>query len=571
MLGTHFFCQRGTVTDTGKHGPSEASGVVFQRWVICFFIISALIKLWLVGGQTIFAIGPAIHDDRLFLSLAKKFLAHGWLGHYSHLTLIKGPFYPFWIAISFALGIPLLLSQQLLYIAACVTLIIAVRPVLRGPSMLLLLWTILLFNPMTYANGINGVMARVSREGIYPALTIFVASCAVGILVRHAYSPKALRPWAIGLGAALSALWLTREEGVWIIPMVLMIVGIYSVRIFKVRPIAWRRLLLLCALPFGILITVLVTVAGINKIGYGVFATVELKSRDFLGAYGALSRVRHAHLQPFVPVPKEARERIYAVSPAFAELRPFLEGDIGKAHTSFGCKALSVCDDIAGGWFLWAFRDAVDAAGYHSSGSSALNYYGRLAREVNAACADQRLDCGAERASLMPPWRSEYAKPVLIAMVKAGVYMVRFDGFTPYPSPSEGSEDQLILFRDMTRDRLSPGTAADRLPIQAKFDDFKTAVLGYIGKIYQIASPFAVSLALIIYIIGMVRSIRNSAVTELWMISTALLVAIVVRLCLLSMIHVISFPVISPLYLSPAYPLLLMFAVLSFADCRMKV
>ncbi len=32
---------------------------------------TGLVKLWLVRGQAIYAIGPADHDDRLFLQLAE--------------------------------------------------------------------------------------------------------------------------------------------------------------------------------------------------------------------------------------------------------------------------------------------------------------------------------------------------------------------------------------------------------------------------------------------------------------------------------------------------------------------
>jgi hypothetical protein len=552
------------MADRVQRGP--LSGGAFPGWMVFFFIISALVKLWLTAGQSVSGVGRADLDERLFLRLAQNILAHGWLGSYTHTTLVKGPFYPFFIALSFALGVPLLLSQQLLYIAACVMLIIAVRPVLRSPSMLLVLWTSLLLNPMSYA---DGVMTWVVREGIYPALTVLVVSCAAGILARRDYPLKKLRFWAAGLGVSLSALWLTREEGVWILPFVFIISGAVAVSTLRARPVDWRRLALLCVLPFFILIASLTTVAGINKIAYGVFATVELKSKDFLDAYGALTRVRPARLRTFVPVPEEVRERIYTVSPAFAELRPFLEGDMGKAFTRASCQVLGVCNDIAGGWFIWAFRQAAFRAGHHTSGASASVYYGRIAREINAACAGRKLDCAAERASLMPPWNNEYAKPVLADMVKACLYMVRFEGFIPHPGPTEGTDDQMAIFRDLTRDRLSPRAAGDRLNEQAKFDDIKIAVLGYIGKIYRFLTPFAAGLALILYIYNTARLFKRKAFSELWIICTALLVAIIVMLLLLSVIDVTSFTAINPLYLSPVYPLLFIFVVLSFADWRL--
>jgi len=432
---------------------NEPAPVIFPSWAKYSFVILSLTKLWLVGRLTLFAIGYNVHDDRLFLTLANSLLSFKWLGHYNNLTLAKGMFYPLWIALTFLSGIPLLLSQHLLYIAACVVLIIAVRPLMPRPSMLLLCYAILLFNPMSYT---DVVMTRVVREGIYPALTILVIACAIGLLVRHDRQLKNLAVWSRGLGFALSAFWLTREEGIWIIPSILVIVGFSALSIWRTKPIDWRRLFILCVLPFVIWAVILGTIAGINKLRYGVFNTVDTKSRSFLSAYGALLRVKHARWRPYIPVPKETRERIYEVSPAFSELRPFLEGDAGKNWAEHGCKALSICEEIAAGWFMWAFRDAVAAAGHYESGTSAANYYRRMATEINAACEDGKLDCFAKRSSVMPPWHAEYFEPLLNTSVRAAVFLARFDGFKASSSPSKGSGESLMFFRDLTRERLSP-------------------------------------------------------------------------------------------------------------------
>lgn len=645
----------------------------FPLWVKVSFIALTVIKLWLVDGQTIFAIGYAMHDDRLFLNLASALLSGDWLGPYNNLTLAKSPFYPLWIAVTFILGIPLLLSQHLLYVAACAIFVIAVRPLMSSPTILLFGYAILLFNPITYT---DDTMTRVLREGIYPGLTILVSACAIGLLLRHARPLKILAFWATGLGVALSALWLTREEGVWIMPSILIIVGFAALRIWQTKSIDWRRLSLLSVLPFVIWVFTIGFVAGINKIYYGVFTTLEMKSRDFLSAYGALSRVKHIHWQPYIPVPKETRERIYQISPAFAELRPFLEGDIGKGWSVHGCKSLSVCEDIAGGWFMWALRDAVATAGYYSSAESAANYYRRMATEINTACAGRYLDCESERTSLMPPWRSEYIQPLLNTAVHAAVFLSRFENFSANSSPSKGPDESLALFRDLTRERLSPpnevqiigwlitrskasaisltvrtsngdlidasiklrsspdmnqhfftfgkdlpndrklsfeiitpcaegcylnAISGDRLlaslPLdgsmlsrqtpelqlhldfwgykkgnilkyQSRIDDLKIKILNQTGKAYQTVMPTLIGLALLAYTFSVVQIFRKRIIARIWVINTSLLIAILARLLIFSMIHVTSFPGINIQYLSPAYPLLLVFTVLAFVGCK---
>lgn len=648
----------------------QTTHAAFPLWGRVIFLSLALVKLWLVIGQPLCANGSWVHDDRLFLNHASAHLSHGWLGAYNNLTLAKGPFYPIWIAMTFLSGVPLLLAQHLLYISACAVFIIAIRPILSRQGILLLIWAVLLFNPMSYT---DQVMTRVVREGIYPALTMLVAAGAVGILARADRPLNKLWHWSTFLGLSLSAFWLTREEGVWMIPSVLVIVGFAVVRMRQAQPNRWLLLSSMCVLPFCIWLIAVGTVAGINKVRYGLFTTVEFKSRDFLAAYGALSRVRHQHWKPYYPLPKETRERIYKISPAFAELAPLLEGSLGVGWAASSCRGASLCDDIAAGWFVWALRDAVAAAGHYTSAKSASNYYRQLATEVNAACAGGQIECGAERASMMPPWRSEYATPFLNTLFRGTVFLSRFEGFWPHSSPNTGTEESLILFRDLTGSRLSSSAtkklkisgwafavtpassitlsirAADGaltdiiekrlpspdvyqyflvrgkdfpnarkarfemttsctdgcslhletgdhsderipldgsikaketpkfyssidsltlidyglLPHQSKLDNFKISILSWIGKAYQTTVPFLIVVALISYIISTVNILKTKKIKNLWLINTALLVAIVIMLLILSIIDATSFPSISTMYLSPVYPLLLIFVTLA--------
>jgi hypothetical protein len=409
--------------------------------------VLTVIKLWLVQGQTLFAIGWAAHDDRLFLNLAESLLKGNWLGQYNCLTLAKGCFYPIWIAFAFWCSIPLLLAQHLLYISACLLLVAAVSPRLKSPVILALIYVILIFNPMEYASAV----LRVIRDGIYPALTILVIAGALGIIFRWDHSLKSLTGWSILFGCALSAFWLTREEGVWIMPIIFLCSGFTIYRVWKASK-AGRiiRLTVCCILPFVIWGAALFVISATNWFHYGIWGTVEFKSRDFLAAYGALTRVKHTNWTLDVPVPKETRLRIYSVSPAFAQLEKSLEGASGERWVKAGGS-----EEVRGGWFVWALRDAVNEAGFCSSAGAALNYYRRLAMEVNSACDEGRLECGPEMASLMPPFHTAYVRPVIKAFLRGMAFLVKFQGFDPNPPRSLGSDDQLVLFRDLTNERLS--------------------------------------------------------------------------------------------------------------------
>jgi hypothetical protein len=64
----------------------------------------------------------------LFASLAASLATGNWLGPYNNRTLIKGVGYPLWIASNYLLGVPLLLAQNLLYVASRAVFVIALLP-----------------------------------------------------------------------------------------------------------------------------------------------------------------------------------------------------------------------------------------------------------------------------------------------------------------------------------------------------------------------------------------------------------------------------------------------------------
>jgi hypothetical protein len=537
------------------------------RWPNWFFpalIGLALLKLWLVASQPILAIGIGSDlDDRLFLNLAQSLLRGQWLGSYSVFTLAKGCFYPIWIALVSRMSIPLLLSQHLLYLAAVVVLVFAIKPALPRPGFLLLLFSVLWFNPGTYSLHV----LRVMREGIYPALTLFVVAGAIGILVRFDGPARILWRWLLGTGVALAAFWQTREEGMWLLPLYALVVGWALVKLWRSHhPRKWSRALM-CVVPLAIMVSANLVVSGINQAKYGIFATVEFKAPEFLAAYGALNRVKPKPWQPHVLVTKETRERIYVVSPAFAELRPLLEGAVGKSWGD-GTRGLwpeLKAGEIGGGNFMWALREAVSRAGYHSSGTRAMAYYGRVAREIDAACTEGKLECLPARASMMAPWRQQFNRPFLETMAKAVPFFSSFAGIAASLAPSRGSQESLALFRDITHDRLAPigrlagsGTAG--------INAFKIGILQAGVTVFQGTMPILAVLALVAFFLKMVHDLKQRAPSDFLMIQMALLGSIFTRLTILSIIEVTAFPGIDPLYLSSAYPLLIAFTFLALGE-----
>ena len=537
-----------------------------RPWVL---VVSALIatKLWLAGSLTVTAYAMATHDDRLFLLMANRMMTGAWLGRpYGAMTLAKGPFYPVFVIISWVLGLPLLFAEQLLYVVAAALFALAIRPWLPSRAARTVLFAVLLFNPLTWH---AQPATRVIREGIYPALTLIVFACAVGLLSRLDCSRRKVSALAAALGFALGAFWLTREEGVWLLPS-LLILAIPAMARLRT---SWRALVWALP-PFVIAFAFLPVLFGsINAFRYGVFATNEYREHPFRAAMGALQRVEHSSWNAQVPVPTETRERIYVASPRFAELRPFLEGPVGQAWTRNTCSGTGgrVCDEIGAGWFMWAFRDAVEEAGYYRRGGKAVaTYYEGVAAEINQACEARRLVCGPASDSLMPPLHRDQW-PAFLAFVRLGTeLLIRPEEASP--GPSIGSWDELALFRDLTRDRLAPTISSASDPAtwqghrQSRLDGFKRGVLLGIGRLYHALILPTLIVAMLGFAFLVVRDIRSRTVTAPTIVALAFLVGVLARIVLLALVSVTSFSATNTLYLSCALPLLLGFLAVVMAD-----
>jgi hypothetical protein len=529
-------------------------------------VVAVLLKFYLVAAQPVVAIGGAGHDDRLYLELAEHLLRGDWLGPYNQFTLMKGPMFSLFIAASFLAGLPLPFALHLLYLAGCGLLTRALRPLLTRAAALgvfLLLW----WNPMTYE---QVVLGRVLRQNFYTPVTLLFLAGAIALTTRQAATRTVRLAWGALLGGSAAALWLTREETVWTAPTFAVLVGAAGWVSWKAG--TWLRPLVA---PLGVAVLLAVggvaAVSALNLRHYGWFGTVEFRAPEFLSAYGSLQRIRPASEIRYVPVTREARELAYRVSPAFAELRPFLEGDIGLGWTrvSSPWTGTPVSQrEIAGGWFMWALRDAVVAAGHGRSARAALDFYARIGAEVNAACDDGAIPASPRHDTMAPRWGRGHITRLQRSLPEFVVYFTSFRGFTAYPAKSEGPAELLALFRDLTRSEIAPSLDAPELatPLQQQFDRPRLALLHAIGIATSWLGTAAFYGGLLAWLHAGWCGFRGRQVGYVFCLNSAILIGAVAVLGINLLVHVMSFPNLSPGAFSQGYPLLLLFGVLALAD-----
>ncbi|HWK34304.1 MAG TPA: hypothetical protein VNR51_11560 [Hyphomicrobium sp.] len=566
-------------------------------WVLSY-ALAIIAYLWIMANVPVVAIPAAGHDDALFVRLAMNVVKGDWLGPYNNLTLAKGAFYPLWIAGTWIVGLPLLVTQGLAYALGCLLLARGLRPWLRSEAVTFLVFLVLLLNPTVYGYG----QLRVMREGIYVPETLLIAAGVAwwfrwrdqGLLRRGAV--------AAAVGVLLAAFWTTREEGVWILPFLVASIVLAAVldwirgrsdaATFGLE-MPWPGALRACvphlartAVLAGVTAGVAVLGVGLvtwkNQQHYGVSNTVEFKQHAFLSGYGALSRIRHQREHPpYVVIPREVLQRAYEVSPAAAELRPYFDSLAPDGFARVGCETYGVvpCDgEVRAGWFMWALRDAVAQAGHYRSASEAQAFYTRLAEEIGAACDGARLDCLPPRVTMAPPFRLSFVGDTVRTFGRILIFMATLDGVTVPRNPIScvaddcGQLPHYVNFLDMIHTTLfvvPPGMAADfqrrsgetiTWPFQAR-SAWTARKLEAVTAGYRAVLPWLLAVAVLGYAGMGVMAILRRHVEPLFLIASLAALVALVRAALLAYLDVVAIPSLNSLYLSPAYPALLVFTM----------
>lgn len=436
----------------GAAGGRDGSPASF--WWIFVGALLALLAAWIQSVLPLTAIGDARADDALYMRLAASAARGEWLGPYDESTLSKGPFFPLFVAAAFRAGVPLFSAERTLYVVACALFVLAVASIVRAKWVRFLLFALLVANPV--------VVTRAVREGIYPALTLLVLAGGVGVLFWLPSSDRRAAAWAGLCGLSLGALWLTREEGIWIVPSLVLLLGAAALRAATDR-VAKPRLLRATAialLPVLIAAACVQTVALRNRAAYRVLTACESTDRPFTSAYGALARILPSERRAKVPVPADVRRKAYGQSEAFFKLEPFLEGSVGARWSAISTSYLpDAAGEIAGGWFQFALREAAAKAGFYRDAATAAAYWRTVASELNEACDAGRLDCLRERHTLMPAGALALAPSVLRDLPKNLALVVSSISASAAQNlgSSSGSPRARLLFERTTREKLAPG------------------------------------------------------------------------------------------------------------------
>src|SRR5690606_12220056 len=186
----------------------RAQGIGAVKW---WMALSTLLYVAVAMSLPVALFANFGHDDGLFWRQAHALLSGDWLGAYSQFALMKGPGYPVFLAFNRVTGLSVSVSQALLYSGACALLAFSVFRITDRRWLALLLFLAMQWHPMALA------WDRILRDNISAAQVLLLLACLIRLLFA-ADAPRQKVLWALAGGALLGWFWLTREDGIWVLP-----------------------------------------------------------------------------------------------------------------------------------------------------------------------------------------------------------------------------------------------------------------------------------------------------------------------------------------------------------------
>ena len=532
-------------------------------WVLCALLVC--LRLALTGFQQAYTwVGGAPLDDELMFRAAQNITAGAWLGAYDYLTLSKAMFFPVWLALLHALHLPYLIGGAALWCGASLLAAFAFSPLWRKKApdaarvLTLALFAALAFLPSSWAS----YTLRVYRDNIFPALCLYFFAGMAGMALRAVLEvEKPLWPWLLAAGAGLACAYLDREDaGLFLLPFA----GAATVIVAVVLAGKHRwKALAAQLIPYAMLGVGVLSFCTLNYTHYGVFALSDFSEGSFAAAMGAMMRVDTDSTKPYLSVPADAREKIYAAVPELEPLSYWLEED-DQLQNDFRDPDL---DDYRAGSFYWAIRRAAQFEGVYADAQTAAAYWQTVADKINAACdAGQLPSRTGERVATSQPITAAYVAPTLAETWNGFWHVVGFRDCKPYEAlRSIGTTEDIAEWSGYLHCGFNAAAEAGKdTPYYSPLQKLVFVVMQGWTWVYSAVLTVCALCAVVLQIVKLLPQRRQKCTAETvvpWLLLFGIFGIALLRCAMIAFVEVSSFGIgTSTMYLASVHPLLAVYA-----------
>ncbi len=390
-------------------------------WVALAAILG--LRALLVAGLPVHTVFSP-HDDTLYLFRALHLLVDGSMGPYDSKVLAKLPGISIWLAGLRVLGLPYLLTMNLLYAAAGLYVLLGLRRCGMPALVLLAIWALYLLNPVSMSQE----WLRILREPLSSILLVAIFGAMLHLLagIRHGGRQYG---HLILLSVVLAFSMLVREEDklLWgLLALFAAVVLLDAIAQGGDWRAGLRRAVPLFVLP------ALTAMAGdfalrqAVEARYGLPILHDYGEGEYPRMLAAIRSIDSGKENRLVMVTQGALEQLRTTVPEFV---PVIDGLPPIGPGTYSCRLQGVCSEWANGWMPFWIKDSAYAAGLTPDLPKAQAYFRMIRERIEAACADGRLKCVSRGSGFLPPFELRWTRAFVQEFVRL-LDMVR----NPLPS-----------------------------------------------------------------------------------------------------------------------------------------
>lgn len=540
-----------------------------KYYFIMIVIVAIIIKLVITINLPLNARDEIGADEYLMMSQAEELVSGNYLGQYNYLTLVKGIGFPLFLAISYKIGIPLLMLYALFYIVVCLVALIPVRHMVKSRPLQLLVFLLLLFCPATMDCNVQLIYRNML---IIPQSVLLVSALMMMYYHVNDKTKGKLLFWSILCAFAWIFMWHTREDSIWSVVPVIISWAVLIATVFRSREKnkggygdLWLRMGVV-SLPIVFLFMSVQIISFVNYQNYGVYMTNQLNGSNYTKAVMTMMSVKPSKEVERVEITHDTLKELYKLSPTFATLKDTIEYDYD--HKSGLVMAEEDNGEINEDLITWELTGAANAKGYYRDAQTAEKFWGDVNNEISQAIKEGKLETRfiLPSRSLIPYPNKSDSLIKLMASI-ASLYIRGAEYSSSHMDVAVSRIDESITNR---YEAISGGYAIldDNAfePIKMKATRFVNYA-NNIKKIYSLVSPVLLMIGVIYYIgytiFVIVRKVNKKNIYGLdrWLFMSLILGSLTVMLIGLGYVN--AFMVDVDGYLASCNGLLNMFVALA--------
>ena len=550
--------------------------IILIVFIIAILIVSIL-KQALVYDLPIRAnVGLGI-DDMLMIYITDNIANGKWVGEYNDVILSKGLSFPLILVLCYYLHVDYITMMTLLYTFACLYLTFVLSKKIKNKIILFFIYTLVLFTPIMYS---YQVMQRVYRNAIVPSLSIFIIAAYLNLFfTRNEGISKKRIATVIGMGVVFAIFWYTREDSIWILPYVIFISGAIIIsKLVKDKKITKELFvtILILIIPFVMTFIYKNILSYINYKHFGVYTVYN--NEQYNKAMDSLRKVKKYDYYDNIDFTIAKLKKVSEVT-CLKNIYGRLEGLV-YGYSLFDSSPLD--GEVANGWFPWAFRGAMQEYGYYQNAEATNNFLYTLHVQIEDA-----LENGTLEKEDIKPSITERLKKILYETGNVFKFLYAYNDIEFLDDKVEynqSEEYKYSLYEKYTKNKFLVYNLENNEYVYYSdiIDDYKDKITPKIELVKRIMSMYKVISAilftvgcllyLILTIITIIHFIKKKfEILEIWVMSSGILGA------MLSLVFGIAYEtafnanVITAMYLSAVYPLMIIFGSIIIGYSIMKI